>query len=194
MLDIVYQYACRWRFEISGEKSNIILFNKSRKDLPLSLSIGETGYETDAWRYRTSVDPDFSRFRHLHSTIRPCTLYRLYNFETNPKIIRLISNIWVVLPYEIPSTCPLCLEPITDEIDHVLSNCIKLNALKTAYIFNIMMYVDRNIADELSSDEPNIFSLKVLGSEINSGIQQEQKDLLLQYSAQYSYDCLLRLL
>ena len=151
-------------------------------------------YETDAWRYRTSVDPDFSRFRHLHRTIRPCALYRLYNSEINPKIIRLISKIWVVLPYEIPSTCPLCLEPITDEIEHVLSNCMELNALKTTYISNIMMYVDRNIANELSSDPPNIFTLKVLGSEINSDTREEQKDLLLQYSAQYSYDCLVRLL
>ena len=48
LLDIVYRYTNRWKFEVNESKYNIVVFNKPKHDSLVSLIIGDTYiFETD---------------------------------------------------------------------------------------------------------------------------------------------------
>ena len=133
------------------------------------------------------ADPDFSRFRLLHTGVTPSILNSLYRENIQPRIVRLLAKVWVALPHPLPSICPLCCLITDDEFKHIISDCQMLNTSRNLLLNHIQYCTDHSIADEFRCSMSDTFLLKVLGAPLSSAIMQESRVLLLQYTVFYAY-------
>ena len=80
----------------------------SKTSWKLTVNTVVNAYETDNWKLRIDVDPDFSRFERLHTAIYPSVIYDVFT-DVKLNFARTIANIWVTVPDVANLYCKLCL-------------------------------------------------------------------------------------
>ena len=140
-----------------------------------------------------SADPDFIIFQQLQTSMSTCLLYDMYT-ELSPKVVRRLAKAWTAIPGDTNQYCNLCSESTPDGIKHALCECPGSLLPRSLLLQDIRLNINTELADELGSDAPDIFMLKVLGSEPDTNIDAENKALLCKRCLTYAYSCLKNLI
>ena len=122
------------------------------------------GRETLMWRNRISNDPDFTRFRYLHTDIKTASIYKIQNTRTDCQLTRNIARLWVKIPQFTSVTCSFCQCPYRDLLRHAVFCCSVTSQHFLQFRVNMSHQFDPSITDSLFGEDDEKILACLLGA------------------------------
>ena len=129
-------------------------------------------YESRQWLSRIDRDPDFTRFRRLHTSIAPASIYNMDAMIKDRRLTATVAKLWVMKPTLIRE-CHLCGSFRPDILSHLLADCQATRGQVFLFINYIAVRFGYDIAHELSSSPISDLLVKLLGLSFTTVIHQD---------------------
>lgn len=90
--------------------------------------------ESTLWFSRVSIDDSLSRFNDLHSSIKPSFVWKYPSNNRELQVARFVSKLWIIPTQHSVNVCCLCDLMYSDLLEHILSTCLSLNAIRNLFL------------------------------------------------------------
>ena len=142
----------------------------------------------EQWTNRILADDEFSLFRVLHPTISPAIVYSINNRSESRNIMLHIAKIWARSLMFRQRVCSSCNIVYANGIIHFVSECTRTAHLRWTFVSDILQYGVQFVTDLCDMDQTE-FTLKLLGAELGTQLDEDNYVLFLKRCYKFVYDC-----